>query len=324
MRILFFSSLCIILCILCEYVLSDVTPVHISQLSVLVFHRDSFTTSRKAAYYPQIELIGGNAANDASIPDQITCENIGYDGISVAWQCTTEMPVQFKLSRTDVVCEGWTQPGDSYIVPGSCSVQITIDYSGKSQSTKPSIIVEETTFEPTVDVEEELYNTKHSHRASNDIDDDSSTNSLVITIIGIVFVFFLLSKLPNNNNNNNNSSPVKPTQRPDLPRHQPDPSSRHPDDLAKEELRRQKKAEQERLFRERQRETALHVSPAPSTPEASSAADKLRLQKQASLEKERLERQRELKKKSRDTSTSIDDTPEETHSTTGYGVTRTR
>ena len=50
------------------------------------------------------------------------CKNMGgsYGSAEdVQWKCTAELPTEFKLGRTEVVCEGYSFPDDPYILKGN-------------------------------------------------------------------------------------------------------------------------------------------------------------------------------------------------------------
>lgn len=54
--------------------------------------------------------------------EAMQCKNMGGsygNKEDVQWSCTAEVPDEFKLGRTEVVCEGYTSPNDRYILKGS-------------------------------------------------------------------------------------------------------------------------------------------------------------------------------------------------------------
>lgn len=40
------------------------------------------------------------------------------DDGDASWQCTADLPKWFKLGSTDVLCEGYSNPDDPYILKG--------------------------------------------------------------------------------------------------------------------------------------------------------------------------------------------------------------
>lgn len=53
------------------------------------------------------------------------CTNQGYDydEEDVQWTCTAEIPPEFKLGATDVICEGYRNADDKWVLKGSCGVE---------------------------------------------------------------------------------------------------------------------------------------------------------------------------------------------------------
>ena len=48
------------------------------------------------------------------------CKNMGasYGAEDIQWTCSAEIPDEFKLGRTEVVCEGYSSPDDPYVLKG--------------------------------------------------------------------------------------------------------------------------------------------------------------------------------------------------------------
>ncbi|EQL34626.1 hypothetical protein BDFG_03577 [Blastomyces dermatitidis ATCC 26199] len=53
------------------------------------------------------------------------CINQGhdYDENDVQWTCTAQLPPEFKLGSTDVICEGYRDKEDPWVLKGSCGVE---------------------------------------------------------------------------------------------------------------------------------------------------------------------------------------------------------
>lgn len=53
------------------------------------------------------------------------CTNQGYDydEEDIQWSCTADLPSEFKLGATDVICEGYRNADDKWILKGSCGVE---------------------------------------------------------------------------------------------------------------------------------------------------------------------------------------------------------
>jgi len=64
--------------------------------------------------------VGGDGAKYGYRVQVMQCKNMGgeYDREDVQWSCTAELPDEFKLGRTEVVCEGYSSPDDAYVLKG--------------------------------------------------------------------------------------------------------------------------------------------------------------------------------------------------------------
>ncbi|KAK1149874.1 hypothetical protein N8T08_003430 [Aspergillus melleus] len=53
------------------------------------------------------------------------CTNAGYDydEEDVQWTCTASLPPELKLGSTDVICEGYRNADDPWVLKGSCGVE---------------------------------------------------------------------------------------------------------------------------------------------------------------------------------------------------------
>lgn len=65
--------------------------------------------------------------------DVMRCENAGadYDEDSIQWTCKASVPEDFKLGSTDVMCEGYSNSKDPFILKGSCGVEYRLLLSDK-------------------------------------------------------------------------------------------------------------------------------------------------------------------------------------------------
>lgn len=89
----------------------------------------------------KLKCVSGTAKNDYSLhPVSVQCVNVGNDGINVQWKCDANldskvkcMPipvsfVSFLVGKMVVSCEGFSQPGDPYVLVGSCGLEYGLDY----------------------------------------------------------------------------------------------------------------------------------------------------------------------------------------------------
>ena len=97
--------------------------------------------------FPQLKCVGGDAEKYGYRVDVMQCKNMGgsYGSEDIQWSCTAELPSEFKLGRTEVVCEGYSSPDDPYILKGlsiallralmvgSCGVEYTLYLTPKGR-----------------------------------------------------------------------------------------------------------------------------------------------------------------------------------------------
>ncbi|KAF2206345.1 hypothetical protein CERZMDRAFT_103467 [Cercospora zeae-maydis SCOH1-5] len=96
----------------------------LSSVKALTLRDGAMTTHRRVEAMPQLVCVGGNAKGLYTV-DRMRCTNSGheYDKEDVQWTCKAELPVEFKLGGTDVICEGYDSPDDPYVLKGSCAVE---------------------------------------------------------------------------------------------------------------------------------------------------------------------------------------------------------
>lgn len=98
----------------------------LSNVKALTLRTNSLTTSRRVAPIPQLTCTGPSRriCNLYKI-DTMRCMNAGYDydEEDVQWTCTAQLPPEFKLGSTDVVCEGYRSADDKWVLKGSCGVE---------------------------------------------------------------------------------------------------------------------------------------------------------------------------------------------------------
>lgn len=121
-----FPTLCAALAFfsLAEAARKPSNAVLLANVKTLTLRKGAKTSARRVSAIPQLTCIGGNAKSHYEI-DVLRCTNSGsdYDEANVQWTCKASLPPEFKLGSTDVICEGYDSPDDSYILKGSCGVE---------------------------------------------------------------------------------------------------------------------------------------------------------------------------------------------------------
>jgi len=95
--------------------------VRLADIPALTLYNDEPTLSRRGRPIPQLVCKGKPC--DLFQPDVIRCVNLGGEGTNVDWKCETDLPESLRLGRFEVSCEGWSGPGDSHVLKGSCSLE---------------------------------------------------------------------------------------------------------------------------------------------------------------------------------------------------------
>ncbi|OJJ97300.1 hypothetical protein ASPACDRAFT_62968 [Aspergillus aculeatus ATCC 16872] len=98
----------------------------LSRVHSLTLRANRLTTSRRVSPIPQLKCTGPSKHICNLYPiDTMRCTNEGYDydEEDIQWTCTASLPPEFKLGSTDVVCEGYRDADDKWVLKGSCGVE---------------------------------------------------------------------------------------------------------------------------------------------------------------------------------------------------------
>ncbi|KKK14176.1 hypothetical protein ARAM_003565 [Aspergillus rambellii] len=98
----------------------------LSQVHALTLHGGRLTSSRRVSPVPQLKCVGpSKRICDLYEIDTMRCTNAGYgyDEDDVQWTCTASLPPELKLGSTDVICEGYRNSDDPWVLKGSCGVE---------------------------------------------------------------------------------------------------------------------------------------------------------------------------------------------------------
>ncbi|RFU26432.1 hypothetical protein B7463_g9913, partial [Scytalidium lignicola] len=108
--------------------------VLLSNVKSLTLRANSKTSHRRVSAIPQLKCVGGNGRSLYEI-DVMRCTNQGsdYDDENIQWSCTANLPAEFKLGSTDVICEGYDGPTDPYVLKGSCGVEYRLLLTDKGE-----------------------------------------------------------------------------------------------------------------------------------------------------------------------------------------------
>ncbi|KAM6149672.1 store-operated calcium entry-associated regulatory factor [Erethizon dorsatum] len=107
----------------------DPDRILLRDVKALTLYYDRYTTSRRLDPIPQLKCVGGTAGCDSYTPKVIQCQNKGWDGYDVQWECKTDLDIAYKFGKTVVSCEGYDSSEDPYVLRGSCGLEYNLDYT---------------------------------------------------------------------------------------------------------------------------------------------------------------------------------------------------
>lgn len=105
--------------------------VLLSEVQTLTLHKGEKTNARRVSAVQQLKCVGGGARGDFE-PDVVQCYNRGSNGYDIQWECSAEMPKQYKFGKLSVSCEGYEYPDDPFVLAGSCGLEYNLEYTDKS------------------------------------------------------------------------------------------------------------------------------------------------------------------------------------------------
>ncbi|KAF6084850.1 store-operated calcium entry associated regulatory factor [Phyllostomus discolor] len=107
----------------------DPDRILLRDVKALTLHHDRYTTSRRLDPIPQLRCVGGTAGCASYTPKVVQCQNKGWDGYDVQWECKTDLDMAYKFGKTEVSCEGYESSEDQYVLRGSCGLEYSLDYT---------------------------------------------------------------------------------------------------------------------------------------------------------------------------------------------------
>ncbi|KAJ3159923.1 Store-operated calcium entry-associated regulatory factor [Geranomyces michiganensis] len=101
-----------------------------TDIQALTLYKGRKTTGRRSSPVPQFKCVGGDACRDAQ-PDVIQCRVTGLNNREPQWRCEAELQDLYKFGTTEVICEGYDNAEDPYVLAGSCGVEYTLHRTPK-------------------------------------------------------------------------------------------------------------------------------------------------------------------------------------------------
>ncbi|PPQ75438.1 hypothetical protein CVT24_013022 [Panaeolus cyanescens] len=94
--------------------------IELAKIPALTLYKDEYTAARRTDPIPQLVCHGKPCK--LYQPEVVRCVNIGGTGTEVDWKCEADLPESLRFGKLEVSCEGWSKPGDPYVLKDSCSL----------------------------------------------------------------------------------------------------------------------------------------------------------------------------------------------------------
>lgn len=113
----------------------------LSEVQSLTLRSGAKTTHRRVSASPQLKCISHANICKLHEVDLMRCTNqgSGYSSEDIQWSCTTSLPSTLKLGSTDVICEGYANADDEYVLKGSCGVEYRLILSEEGEKQYPHL-----------------------------------------------------------------------------------------------------------------------------------------------------------------------------------------
>ncbi|KAL4066893.1 DUF1183-domain-containing protein [Scleroderma citrinum] len=95
--------------------------IALDSIPALTFYKNALTNARRTSPIAQLVCVGKPCS--LYQPEVVRCTNIGGSGVGVDWKCEADLPSSLRFGKVEVSCEGWSGPGDPYVMKGSCALE---------------------------------------------------------------------------------------------------------------------------------------------------------------------------------------------------------
>ncbi|KAF9073447.1 DUF1183-domain-containing protein [Rhodocollybia butyracea] len=95
--------------------------VKLASIKSLTLYSDALTQARRTSPLSQLVCVGKPCKRYQ--PEVVHCKNIGGNGVDIDWKCEADLPEAWRFGKVIVSCEGWSGPGDPYVLKDSCSLE---------------------------------------------------------------------------------------------------------------------------------------------------------------------------------------------------------
>jgi hypothetical protein len=102
-------------------------------VQTMTFYKNNLTKGNRTAPIPQLNCVGGNACEKSYLIQSIQCTNTGTnENDDVQWKCSSNLPKNLRLNKTNVNCEGLRNSSDKIKLKNSCGLEYNLDYSSNN------------------------------------------------------------------------------------------------------------------------------------------------------------------------------------------------
>jgi len=105
----------------------------LKDVGAITLTKGQMTRAQRSYPVPQLSCVGGSAQSSTYHPTVVQCQNRGFDGHDVQWECRGELDEAVKFGTISVNCEGFAYPDDPYVLQGSCGLEYTLEYTRKGE-----------------------------------------------------------------------------------------------------------------------------------------------------------------------------------------------
>ncbi|KAI0762059.1 hypothetical protein BC629DRAFT_1544677 [Irpex lacteus] len=100
------------------------SKVALASIKSLTFYEDALTTARRTEPIAQLNCLGKGCS--LYTPEVVRCTNVGGHGTDIDWKCEADLPEALRFGRVEVSCEGWSGPGDPFVLKGTWFISLLL------------------------------------------------------------------------------------------------------------------------------------------------------------------------------------------------------
>ncbi|KAI1265159.1 DUF1183-domain-containing protein [Xylariaceae sp. FL1019] len=113
----------------------------LSSVKTLTLRAGAQTSHRRVSSVPQLQCVSSKQICALYTPQVMRCTNQGssYSTEDIEWSCEASLPPELKLGSTDVICEGYANADDPFVLKGSCGVEYRLQLTEEGEKRYPNL-----------------------------------------------------------------------------------------------------------------------------------------------------------------------------------------